>query len=93
MAQEYFVLSLKYSQNSDFLVWWRPQDAGYTAAIDNAGRYTEEQINAPGSMRNDGINTLAVPCEVAEGLAHQIVSRDHLNTLTQPAAKAQDAQG
>lgn len=56
-AREWLVLSLKQSQGSDWLVWYKTGDAGYTTNLLLAGRYTREE--AVGKQMQDV--TAAVP--------------------------------
>lgn len=60
MAEEYLVLSLKWSgQHGDrYATWWRPNSNGYVWSIDHAGVYTKEKAES----YND---TLAVPKKLA----------------------------
>jgi hypothetical protein len=74
--QFYYILSLKHSKGSDALLWWGPRDCGYTIALDKAGKYSQETIEAHPSYYNDLRNTMAVKCEDAEALAHRILGRE-----------------
>lgn len=65
----YLILSLKWSDGKDHLVWWCSNNTGYTPDVDAAGRYTAAQVAAqPGYYDNDD-TTRAVPLyDVMEGL-------------------------
>lgn len=43
--KEYYILSLKWSNGKEIYAWWRPDNNGYTSDLNQAGIYTEEQIN------------------------------------------------
>ena len=65
----YMILSLKWSDSADRLIWWGPDNAGYTADIDAAGRYTAEQVAGNPSYYDNENTTRAVRVyEVMEGL-------------------------
>jgi hypothetical protein len=81
LSKEYFVLSLKWSKGQELLVWWRPNNAGYTCRLDDAGRYTAEAIEADRRYYDDGEGTLAVPCEMAESLAIRVVTDESLHKI------------
>ena len=57
-CNDYLVLAL--DRCDDVLCWWRPNDCGYTIFIEDAGRYTEEQITKKASYYDNG-EALAVP--------------------------------
>ena len=65
----YLILSLKWSNTHEHLVWWGPNNAGYTADIDKAGRYTAERVQANSGYYDNDTTTRAVPLyNVLEGL-------------------------
>lgn len=43
---KFYLLSLKWSQHKGKYVWWGPDNSGYTENLNDAGVYTEEQINS-----------------------------------------------
>lgn len=53
-------------------LWWRPNRAGYTTNLDDAGQYTE--ADTKGLRPTD----IAVPVDIATRLAHRSVWADQL---------------
>lgn len=67
--RDWLVLSLKWSRGgTEWLIWYKTDDAGYTTNLMTAGRYTEEEARS----REDREDTLAVPLEAALGLAESL---------------------
>ncbi|RKD20977.1 hypothetical protein BEP19_14940 [Ammoniphilus oxalaticus] len=60
--REYFLLAIDKTAYSNFLVWWGPNDSGYTTNIEQAGIYTEERINSDRSYY-DNDECVPVPLE------------------------------
>lgn len=75
---EYYILSLKYSRGAHcvVLLWWRPDNNGYTMFLEAAGRYKESEVLKSPSYYNDGEDTLAIPCADVERHAHRAVDVD-----------------
>lgn len=73
MEKLYYILSKKYSDRQDSLVFWRTNSAGYCQRLDWAGKYTQEQIDSKHLNPKDNI---AVPCEEVEALAVQAIPFD-----------------
>ena len=78
MAEEYFILSLKWTRGADrsigkrsdpYVTFWGPDNGGYRWALSEAGRYTADQVSANLSYYDNGFDTLAVPCDVVMGMA------------------------
>ncbi len=64
----FYVLSLRHSKSSDgVLLFWGPNDADYRYRLNQCGKYTEAQIQAPGNYYDNGDSTRAIP--VADVLA------------------------
>jgi hypothetical protein len=60
--RNWLVLSLKWSRGgSEWLMWYRTNDSGYTADLMQAGRYTLEEAKS----REEEDVTLAVPLALA----------------------------
>lgn len=68
----YYLLSLKWSKREDLYVWWGPNDSGYTTDINQAGVYTEEQINSRKNYYSN-TSTMPVPVELIEQSTKRIV--------------------
>lgn len=69
---KFYLLSLKWSQHKGKYVWWGPDNSGYTENLNDAGVYTEEQINSrPMYYRNT--STYPVPVDVVEKMTIQRV--------------------
>lgn len=73
MEREYFILSVGHTQrNNPYIILWAENDAGYRGRIETAGRYTESHVKARLGYYNDGCNSVAVPCDVAERLSFPV---------------------
>lgn len=71
-SEDYFILSLN-ATRSDELCWWRPNNAGYTCRLDDAGRYSREDVERALSYYHNGESTLAIPCAAVEAHAVRVV--------------------
>lgn len=68
----YHILSLKYSKFDEPLVWWRGNNSGYTRNLDEAGIYTQEQIDeSPGYYNKD--DTCAIPIPKVRAQVEHVV--------------------
>lgn len=83
-VSDHLILSVKWSRNSELLVWYRPNSIGYTESVDEAGRYTEAEAKRVEGQCSG--NTLAVPVAVAESLAKRVVRADLLSQVKAVAA-------
>lgn len=73
MEREYFVLSVNHTDRSNpYIVLWAADDSGYRGRVESAGRYSESQVMAQLGYYNNGYDTVAVPCDVAEPLSHSV---------------------
>lgn len=57
--KQYVIVCLERSTNEE-LVFWRPDNAGYTSWPFAAGIYTEEQVKNRPYYYNDGLKTAAL---------------------------------
>lgn len=70
VEREYFVISVGHTQRSSpYILLWAANNSGYRGRLETAGRYTESQIRKQLDYYNNGCDTVAVPCEVAEPLS------------------------
>ena len=73
MEREYFVLSVNHTDRGNpYIVLWAANDSGYRGRVESAGRYTESQVMSQLGYYNNGCDTVAVPCDVAEPLSHAV---------------------
>lgn len=61
--QLYYIVSIKHTRGEK-VCFWRPNNAGYTEIINDAGKYTEEQVKSSQNYYNNFDSSIAVPCEV-----------------------------
>ncbi len=71
MSQRYYLLSIKYSNDST-VTWWGPNDSGYTNDIERAGIYSEEQIQKR-SIYYSNKGVMPVPVEKVQAATKRIV--------------------
>ena len=57
---KYCIISLKHT-SVDFVCFWRPNDAGYTEILSEAGLYDKIHVQNHSSYYNNGESTLALP--------------------------------
>ncbi|CAM3961192.1 hypothetical protein SESI111939_10030 [Serratia silvae] len=70
VEREYFVISVGHTQRSSpYILLWAANNSGYRGRLETAGRYTESQIRKQLDYYNNGCDTVAVPCDVAEPLS------------------------
>ena len=70
----YYILSLKHTGDADGLyTWWMPESAGYTDCLNDAGIYTQEQIDEFPKYFNNGVDTRAIPCALVQEKAVMVV--------------------
>jgi hypothetical protein len=69
----YLILSLKWSPSiAGYAVWWGPDDCDYTEDMNQAGRYTQEQVDKKPGYYNNGRTTFAIPEEEAMAKAKAV---------------------
>lgn len=78
---EFYIVSLKHTKGQN-MCFWRPNDAGYTEIIEDAGIYTEEQVKEHQSYYNNGESSIAVPVAIVkEHIRGYIENRGGLNRI------------
>ncbi len=60
-VDHFFILDLRSLGMWRGMLWWMPNDCGYTENLTQAGRYTREQVENNPRYYNNGEETLAVP--------------------------------
>lgn len=71
--QFYYIICIKHSSNGSWdILFWGPDRCGYTIRLDDAGKYTKD--NMPNLHPGTGF---AVPCEEVDAVAHRSVDRDN----------------
>lgn len=88
---KYYILSVKWS-NGDNLVWWRPDDKGYTSFLEDAGIYTQDQVLGNLEHYNNGHSTLAIPVIHADVHRKTIVPYDKIHKLKETVKQYIDCQ-
>jgi hypothetical protein len=70
VSAEYFICSVKHTKRKDrYIVFWRPENAGYAFPLSWSGRYSEELVLSNFSYYNGGDSSIAIRCDVVERLA------------------------
>ena len=88
MADEFFIFSLRWTKE-DYATWWCPNNSGYTSVISNAGRYARELVEAKPDYYNNGITTIAIPCDEVEKVAQLVVFDYAFRKLVAPRVLGQ----
>lgn len=74
MSEElFYVIDISRERRGDVLMFWKPKDCGYTTALEQAGKYTREQIFARLDYYSNGTETIAVPCAEVDSHAVRVV--------------------
>lgn len=74
----FYIMSLKWT-SGDHITWWRPNNAGYTSDLAQAGVYSAEQVARAPDYYNNGKKdgTLAVPTKAAERFVRPVMFVDN----------------
>lgn len=65
-TEGFYLACYKDGRSRGVMTWWRPDDAGYTPYLEQAGVYTAEQIAADQSYY-DNAHTVPVPVSFIDG--------------------------
>ncbi len=72
MSQQYYLLSIKHSDAKNAVIWWGPNNSGYTDDVEKAGIYSEECIKKRNIYySNNGV--MPVPVEKVQAATKRIV--------------------
>lgn len=84
--ENFYVISVHHTLKCNrFILFWRPDDRGYTYRLSTAGKYDRERVIGHLGYYNSGCSNIAVPVEVAESLAVQTTPADMLDGPDGPA--------
>lgn len=72
--KEFYILSSEC--RGDTLLWWRPNNSGYTRILAHAGRYSDETVQKHWLYYNNKQKCLPVPCDVVDSKTFMIVPDD-----------------
>lgn len=84
MNDLYLIVSLKWSRGAPNLLFWGPDNMGYTDNVSKAGLYTRAQIEQQPSYYNDGEEALAVRFE-------DVMKSDRLRTVVASEVRFPDS--
>jgi hypothetical protein len=86
MSQQLYVIQcIPPSGSGDHCVWWRPDSAGYTTSLDEAGRYTEQEAKSITCLRSVGATEprdIAITEDDAARISHRVVSSFALSNVS-----------
>jgi hypothetical protein len=85
---EYYIV-MESPHGSDYALFWRANEAGYTRQLDRAGRYSQERAQQICSIRGE---EFMLPCEDVDSLAVRVADWDQLISLHRKTAKLADIQ-
>jgi len=69
---KYYILDLR-TKKGEVCIFWRANCAGYTRYLEEAGTYTQAEIDEHPAYFNNGTNTKAIPVGQAEIFARKHV--------------------
>lgn len=83
--KKYHLLAIDKTKYAPNLVWWGPNDCGYTQNIKEAGIYSEERINSK-RFYYDNEECVPVPVEEIQNLDCFYAARNDSSNLTRLGA-------
>ena len=81
----YYIMSL-YHSRGEVLTWWKPNNAGYTTSLAQAGRYSKAEIDGDCHYYNS-VRNKPVRCEVADKMAYLVVDAGKMAELARKAPR------
>lgn len=75
----FYVLSIRWSEERECATWWGPDGSGYSMFLENAGVYTQAEVEK--HSLNDGVRTMAIPVKTARDLARSAVHNNEWDSL------------
>jgi hypothetical protein len=73
--KQYYLFAVDKSHYTENLCWWRPNNSGYTADLDFAGVYAQEQIDKDPHYYNNK-ETVPVLVEEVEEYVSRVVPKE-----------------
>lgn len=73
MGNDEFLILCLDGPREDTLLWWKPNNAGYTSDVDKAGRYARTVVEADPRYYNNGEKTKAILASEAVKHAVRVV--------------------
>ena len=72
--KQYYLLDLERTESSPLLIWWKPNNHGYTTNLDEAGKYNEDTIINNPIQYNDK-DTKIIPCEEVDKISERVIQK------------------
>jgi hypothetical protein len=91
----YYLAAFQHGRWGGHVVWWRPGNAGYTNDLEQAGVYTQSQIESAPSYYDTG-DTVPVPVAFVNRMARvrrMVDVGDHGNQIFQSSKSLRTAMG
>lgn len=78
----YYIMSLKWTRSGEEAVtFWGPGNSGYVLNLNEAGRYSDDQVTERCSYYDNRENTIALPCDIVDKYAIRIVHFDAISKV------------